>query len=854
MAIPLATAFVRIRPDTSTFEKEAKTGLTKAGRGLANEGKKHGRVYGTTFARSTAGPFRSIAGIATKSAGLAAGAFAAIGVAKFGKDIINAASDMNESVSKTRVVFGASSKAVESFAKTAATNLGQSRQQALEAASTFGNLFTAMKIGQKPAATMSTRIVTLASDLASFNNVKPEDALEALRAGLVGETEPLRKFGVNLNDAALREEALRLGLVKSTKDVLPPAAKAQAAYSLILDQTKTAQGDFARTSDGLANKQRILSAKWKDAQATLGKALLPAMVTIASVVADKLIPAFGKFAQKIGMELEPVVARLGPMFRQFLKVAGPLLTAALATIGGIIREQVIPAMRRLAENVVPVLLILFEDIGGVLKTVVFPALKILASILFDRIVPVFAAVAKWIGKNRQIIPALGIAIATILVPAFIAWAVSAGAAAVATIAAALPVIALGAAITALAFLIIKNWKTIKQWTLTTWKFVLGVFQTVWEWLKRNWPLLLGILTGPIGIATVLIIKNWKKIYEGLKNLVGAIKDFFQKLPGRIVGWIGAVGRLLFNKGRDIITGLWNGIRNVWASVITWLRDLDAKILYWVGALGTTLYDRGKSVITGFFNGIKSAWSSVISWFEGLPTKILHALGMSPPPQWAIEGGKKIMTGLLKGIVPGGKDILSYGKSIVSGLGVLFGEGVTGTRTFARGNVALGQQLAAQLYGWTGAQWRALYDLWNNESGWNATADNPTSTAFGIPQFLSSTARAYGLAPGDTNPNNQIVAGLRYIKDAYGNPLNAWNAWLSRSPHWYDKGGWLMPGATLAVNKTGKPERVLGPRESYGNTYNINIAVPPSANQHEIGRQTVAAIKAYEKGSGTGWRK
>ena len=191
---------------------------------------------------------------------------------------------MNETTSKTKVVFGGSSKAVTDFAKNAATSMGLSRQEAMEAAATFGNLFVSMKIGAPQAAEMSTEMVKLAGDLASFNNASPADTLEALRSGLVGETEPLRKFGINLNDADLRQKALSMGLVKTTKDVLPPAIKAQAAYALILDQSKTAQGDFARTSDGLANKQRILSAQWKDAQATIGSLLLPAMLTLVSAM------------------------------------------------------------------------------------------------------------------------------------------------------------------------------------------------------------------------------------------------------------------------------------------------------------------------------------------------------------------------------------------------------------------------------------------------------------------------------------------------------------------------------------------------------------------------------------------
>jgi hypothetical protein len=198
---------------------------------------------------------------------------------------VQAASSLNETVNKSRVVFGPASKLVEDFGRGSATSIGMSTQAAVENAATLGNLFVSMKIGQGQAAQMSTTMVKLAGDMASFNNASPQETLDAIRAGLVGETEPLRRFGVNLNEASLKAEAMRLGLGK-IGPTLTAQQRTQAAYSLILQQTTTAQGDFARTSDGLANRQRILAAQYKDAQATLGTALLPAMTTAVGVASS----------------------------------------------------------------------------------------------------------------------------------------------------------------------------------------------------------------------------------------------------------------------------------------------------------------------------------------------------------------------------------------------------------------------------------------------------------------------------------------------------------------------------------------------------------------------------------------
>lgn len=111
------------------------------------------------------------------------------------------------------------------------------------------------------------------------------------------------------------------------------------------------------------------------------------------------------------------------------------------------------------------------------------------------------------------------------------------------------------------------------------------------------------------------------------------------------------------------------------------------------------------------------------------------------------------------------------------------------------------------------EWDAFDQLIAHESGWNPLAKNPGSTAFGLGQFLDSTQATYGVT-GVTDPVRQIMAIFAYLRgrsDYKGSPAAAWQAWQARTPHWYDKGGWLMPG--LNVNETRKPEAVLTPGES-----------------------------------------
>ena len=211
-------------------------------------------------------------------------------------DSIGAATDINETISKVGVLFGDAAGEIEAFAKTAAVGLGQSQQQAMDAAATFATFGKGAGLSGSQLADFSIDLASLASDMASFNNTSPEQAIEAIGAALRGESEPIRAYGVLLDDATLRQKALELGITSTTKDALTPQQKVLAAQAAIFEQTTAAQGDFARTSDGLANQQRILGAQVDNLKARIGQGLLPVVQDIVSWANTKLIPAFSKLA------------------------------------------------------------------------------------------------------------------------------------------------------------------------------------------------------------------------------------------------------------------------------------------------------------------------------------------------------------------------------------------------------------------------------------------------------------------------------------------------------------------------------------------------------------------------------
>lgn len=187
------------------------------------------------------------------------------------------ASDLQEGVTKSATIFGEEMKRVTAYVENQSNAYGQTRMQAYDAIGTYGNLFTAMKLGKSEAATYSIELTKLASDLASFNNTDVQSAIDALRSGMSGETEPLKKYGVALNSVTLSQKAMQMGIIKSAKEWTTAGLddKMRVSYQLIMEQTKTAQGDFIRTGDGYANMSRKIEASIVNLKTSFGAVLLP---------------------------------------------------------------------------------------------------------------------------------------------------------------------------------------------------------------------------------------------------------------------------------------------------------------------------------------------------------------------------------------------------------------------------------------------------------------------------------------------------------------------------------------------------------------------------------------------------
>lgn len=250
----------------------------------------------------------------------------------------NYASDYEENLNKLDVAFGENSESVKEWANTARESFGLSKVQATQSASAFGALGKGIGLTESQAADMSTTLAGLSADLGSYFNVGTDESAKALEGIFTGESEALKKFGVVMTDTNLQKFAEDQGLVWKEMD---QTQKTMLRYQYVLDKTKDAQGDFARTSDGTANSTKIFKASLQDLATSIGTNLLPIITPVIQKVTE-LLNKFNELSprtQKIITIIGLVVAALGPA----LVIVGTLISS-IGTIIGVLGAVTLPML------------------------------------------------------------------------------------------------------------------------------------------------------------------------------------------------------------------------------------------------------------------------------------------------------------------------------------------------------------------------------------------------------------------------------------------------------------------------------------------------------------------------------
>jgi hypothetical protein len=252
---------VEVVGDSSNFERTLKRS--------SREAKKFEATIGSVGRRAFGG--------AAGALGLAVGLDRLVGGIK---SSIDAASDLNEQVSRSKVIFRSSAGAMAQWSRSSVQSAGLSQRAALDAASSYGTLLTAAGQSADAAAENSRALVQVAADLRSISNTDMEQTLDAIRSGLVGEADPLQRFGILLSESRVQAEALaQTG--KRTAASLTEQEKVTARLALIQRGAAYAAGNFRDTSGELANQSQMLTARLENLRVKIGNQLTPAATEIA---------------------------------------------------------------------------------------------------------------------------------------------------------------------------------------------------------------------------------------------------------------------------------------------------------------------------------------------------------------------------------------------------------------------------------------------------------------------------------------------------------------------------------------------------------------------------------------------
>jgi len=537
---------------------------------------------------------------------------------------IKAFSDLQETLNKVEVSFGANAGAVKQWSKDSIKKMGLAQQSALDSASLFGDMGTSMGQNQKQAAKMSMGLTQLGADLSSFKNISMDRAKTALAGVYTGETEALKGLGVVMTETNLAEFAASKGIKKKISD-MGQAEKVQLRYNFVVEKTKNAQGDFANTSDSLANKQRTATEKAKQLSAELGGKLAPVYAKLLGV-GTKVLDWFSKLSsgqQDLIVKAALVVAAIGPVVR----IMGSLVTGVKG----------VASAGKTAFSVTTKLAGAASKYGKIVSAnakFLFRYGKYLAKENILKAAATAKTVALTIAeKAKTVVTKIGIAVQA-------AWN---------AILAINPVFLIVAAIVgliAVMVLLYKKNEAVRNFIDKAWRSIAAVFMTVFnaikgaisgviDWIKNNWKLLLGIVLGPLALIVMGFIKYktqiaavfqaiWNVIKVVWNGIVTVIKWAWENVIKNVwnaISW--SVTNLLipgFKMIWSVIQTVWNAVVTVikwaWENVIKPLWEaISSYITNTLMPAFQKIWDKVKAVFDKVVEIIKGAWTNVKAGFD-----------------------------------------------------------------------------------------------------------------------------------------------------------------------------------------------------------------------------------------------
>ena len=771
MAIELGTAYVTLLPSTRGFGKAVSQEL----RAVESDAKRSGKIAGDNIAdgledggRKGSGKLGGLlkAGLvgAAAAAGVAAGAVFMSSISK--------ASDLEQSKGGVDAIFQGQADAIHRASKDAAQGLGLTQNAYNELSTTLG---AGLKNkGIENFAGQTQNLIGLGADLAAQFGGSTADAVSAISSLMRGETDPIEKYGVGINEVAIKAELAARGQDKLTGSALE-AAKAQARVDLLYKQTADAQGAFARESDTLAGKQARAAAQWENLQTAIGEKFLPVVTDAMGFINDKVIPAL----TDMGKWLEGAGKAVGDFFSQ---PPSPAIADAMSGI-----ESAVDGM--------------WAVVGPILQDV------------WDWLV------VKW----AEIQPELQ-----------------------------------------------KLWGSVENIVRDAMSVVESIIKgatAAIQWIWDNWgdeimkivDILVDTVVGTVSGFVKTLEGIWKFLSSLLKGDTQGMSDGIQMIFSGLGGALESIIRGLVG----VLGNVWSGIKDAFAGPVNWV--ISNVINPLIDAINGVAADFGASFRIGrvaLMVSTSSRAGSVVSSRGGPMMSAFSSGGYTGP------GGKYQPAGIVHAgeVVWSQEDVRRWGGAgVVDAMRRLGGaEGYAGGGIVANATQGFRNydpKFLAALRAWasaTGITWymtgnggaRSRADqqrAWNlYQAGLGPLAARPGTspherglaidlsprpgqipaaaallakfglglTVRGEPWHVGSRGAGGGgfnfdpLAPLRGLLTKKAPGPLGAILDAIPNMIFGLAKGKFKELFGFDSGGWLMPGATLAVNKTGQPEAVL----------------------------------------------
>jgi phage-related minor tail protein len=620
-------------------------------------------------------------------------------IAGIGAAAAKMGSDFVESTNKVDVAFGKSADSVKEFSKTTLDNFGIAAGTSLDMAAGYGDMATSMGLPQAAAAKMSEKLVGLGGDLASFKNIGIAEANTALSSIFTGETESLKKLGIVMTQANLQEFAASKGIKTKIQD-MTQSEQVQLRYNYVMEKTKNAQGDFARTSDGAANSTRVATESVKQAAASFGLVLAP-MIAKAAQYLGNLAKSFAGLSEHtkktiiIILEIVAAIAPLAFLISGITTVIGAAV-GAFAVING-----VIAVLTTGVAAATPLIGGLAAVIGFIISPVGLVIIAIIALIAIFALLWTHCEGFRnfWIGLWEGIKAATKVTVDALV--NFFTVTIPNGWNILVAFFIGIPAWFSGLW-TGIKTSTMNIWNSIKEFFSAVWigivsgvmailnPFIVGItnvfnslkagvaiifegfklyFTGVWNAIKLIFlgPILLicDLLTGNFGKAKTDLVKIFTGLQEAFGQIWAGIKLVFTGVVTAIVGFL---------------TLQWNGIVNITTTIWNGLKTFMSGLWEGIKATASNAWNGLKSTVTSICNaivqGAKDIWNGLISFFTGLPSK-LRSIGSNMFTSMR-SGVTSTISGVTNAITSGFNNAISFitglpgkalgwGKDFVQGL-------------------------------------------------------------------------------------------------------------------------------------------------------------------------------------------